>query len=56
MYRYPVALELVASGKVSAEQLDLFVTHRYKLAEAVTAFETTLNAVQTQSIKVMIEC
>ncbi|XP_065185028.1 sorbitol dehydrogenase-like [Sycon ciliatum] len=53
---YPVALQLVASGKITAEQLDLFVTHRYKLADAATAFETTLNAVQTNSIKVMIEC
>ena len=49
---YPTAISLIATGKIDAKPL---VTHRYKLQEAVKAFETCKNQ-SDGAIKVMIKC
>jgi len=49
---YPVALDLVASGRVNVKPL---VTHRFKLEETVQAFETARTGAGG-AIKVMISC
>ena len=49
---YPAALELVASGKV---QLKRLVTHRFKMQDAVDAFETARDRA-SKAIKVIIDC
>lgn len=49
---YPVALELIASGKVDVKPL---VTHRYKLEETLAAFQTTKEQADG-AIKVIITC
>lgn len=49
---YPTALELVASGRVQMKRL---VTHRYKMMDAVEAFETARDRT-SKSIKVVIDC
>lgn len=51
-HAYPIALDLVESGKVNVKQL---VTHRYKLEEARKAFETA-RTMKDGAIKVVIEC
>ncbi|XP_042899421.2 sorbitol dehydrogenase [Parasteatoda tepidariorum] len=56
VYRYvncfPVALELVSSGAIDLKTL---ITHRYKLEDALKAFETFLTA-KDGAIKVLIKC
>lgn len=47
---YPTALAMVASGRVNVKPL---ITHRFKLEEAIKAFET---AKRGEGIKVMISC
>ncbi|CAL1539660.1 unnamed protein product [Lymnaea stagnalis] len=47
---YPTALAMVASGRVNVKPL---ITHRFKLEEAVKAFEA---AKRGEGIKVMISC
>lgn len=49
---YPVALELIASGKVDVRPL---VTHHYKLEETLAAFQTTKEQADG-AIKVIITC
>lgn len=49
---YPLALSLIASGKVDIKKL---ITHRYKLEETVKAFETAKTG-SDNAIKVMIHC
>lgn len=49
---YPAALELVSSGKVNLKRL---VTHRFKMMDALDAFETARNRVG-KAIKVIIDC
>jgi L-iditol 2-dehydrogenase len=51
-FSYPVALDLVASGRVNVKPL---VTHRFKLEETVQAFETARTGAGG-AIKVMISC
>ena len=52
MFSYPVALELVASGKVNVKPL---VTHHYTLEESQKAFDAC-GAGNNGAIKVMISC
>ncbi|XP_065571177.1 sorbitol dehydrogenase-like isoform X2 [Artemia franciscana] len=47
---YPIALDLVATGRVNVKPL---VTHRFSLSETVKAFET---AKEGKGIKIMIKC
>ncbi|KAG8233802.1 hypothetical protein J437_LFUL008022 [Ladona fulva] len=49
---YPLALELVASGKVDVKKL---ITHNYKLEETLQAYETAKTG-QGNPVKVMIHC
>ncbi|CAL4059474.1 unnamed protein product, partial [Meganyctiphanes norvegica] len=49
---YPLALEMIASGKVDVKPL---ITHRYKLEETLKAFETARTGAGG-AIKVMISC
>lgn len=49
---YPTAISLVASGKINVKPL---VTHRYKLQEALQAFQTCRTQ-KDGSIKVMVKC
>ena len=49
---YPTAISLVASGRINVKPL---VTHRFKLQDAMKAFETCKNQ-SGGSIKVMIKC
>ena len=49
---YPVALELIASGKVDVKPL---VTHRYKLEETLAAFQTAKDQADG-AVKVVITC
>lgn len=49
---YPAARELVYSGKVNLKRL---VTHRFKMVDALDAFETARNRVG-KAIKVIIDC
>jgi len=49
---YPVALAMVASGIINVKPL---VTHRFKLEEALKAFETAKTGADN-AIKVMIKC
>jgi len=49
---YPTALAMVADGKVDVEK---FVTHRFKLEDAVKAFETAKTGAGG-AIKVIIDC
>ena len=49
---YPVALELIASGKVDVKPL---VTHRYKLEETLAAFQTAKEQADG-AVKVIITC
>ena len=49
---YPIALDLVESGKVNVKQL---VTHRFKLEKALEAFEAA-RTMKDNAIKVVIEC
>ena len=49
---YPIALELVASGKVQMKRL---VTHRFKMFESADAFEAARDR-SSKSIKVIIDC
>jgi len=49
---YPVALALVASGRVNVKPM---VTHRFKLEESLKAFETAKTGAD-HAIKVMIKC
>ncbi len=49
---YPIALEMVASGRVNVMPL---ITHRYKLEESIAAFETARTGAGG-AIKVMISC
>jgi alcohol dehydrogenase len=44
-------LKLVAQRKLPA---DKFVTHRFALADIISAYETFGNAAQTQALKVLI--
>ncbi len=50
---YQRALDLVASGAIDPR---FMVTHRFPISKALKAFETTRDAVKTNSIKVIIEC
>ena len=50
-YSYPIALDLVASGKVNVKPL---ITHRFKLEQSHDAFKTS--GAGTNAIKVMINC
>lgn len=49
---YPVALAMVASGRINVKPL---VTHRYKLEETLKAFETAKTGAD-HAIKVIIKC
>lgn len=49
---YPLALEMIASGKVDVKPL---ITHRFKLQESLQAFETSRTGAGG-AIKVMISC
>lgn len=49
---YPTAISLVASGRINVKPL---VTHRYKLGDALKAFETCKNQ-SDGSIKIIIKC
>ena len=49
---YPTAISLVASGRINVKPL---VTHRYKLQDAMDAFETCRTQ-RDGSIKVMVKC
>lgn len=49
---YPIALEMVASGRCNVKQL---VTHNFKLEETVNAFEAARKKADN-TIKVMINC
>ncbi|XP_068210885.1 sorbitol dehydrogenase-like [Palaemon carinicauda] len=49
---YPIALDMIASGKINVKPL---ITHRYKLEETVNAFETARTGIGG-AIKVMISC
>lgn len=49
---YPLALDMIASGKVNVKPL---ITHRFKLEESVQAFETARTGAGG-AIKVMISC
>lgn len=50
---YQRAIDLVAAGKINA---DFMITHRFDLKDALKAFETTRDANETKSIKVIIDC
>lgn len=52
LHSYPIALDLVASGRVNVKPL---ITHRFKLEETVGAFETARTGAGG-AIKVMISC
>lgn len=47
---YPLALSLIAEGKINVKPL---ITHRFKLEDALAAFEVTRRG---EGIKVIIEC
>lgn len=49
---YPIALDLVASGKVNVKPL---ITHHFKLEDSLKAFETSKTGTDG-AIKVMIHC
>jgi len=49
---YPIALAMVASGKVNVKPM---ITHRFTLEQTVQAFETAKNNTG-HPIKVMISC
>ncbi|KAB7503440.1 Sorbitol dehydrogenase [Armadillidium nasatum] len=49
---YPLALDMIASGRVNVKPL---ITHRYKLEETVQAFETAKTGAGG-AIKIMISC
>ncbi|GAB1610768.1 sorbitol dehydrogenase-like [Argonauta hians] len=49
---YPIALSLIASGKVDAKAL---ITHRYKLEESQKAFEHA-RTMKDGAVKIMIKC
>ncbi len=49
---FPLAIHLVSSGKVNVKPL---ITHRYKLEDALEAFETARTCAGG-AIKVQIEC
>ncbi|XP_042893351.1 sorbitol dehydrogenase-like [Penaeus japonicus] len=49
---YPLALDMIASGKINVKPL---ITHRFKLEETVKAFETARTGAGG-AIKVMISC
>ncbi|XP_013777584.1 sorbitol dehydrogenase-like [Limulus polyphemus] len=49
---YPIALDLVASGKVNVKPL---ITHHFKLEDSLKAFETSKTG-EGGAIKVMIHC
>ncbi|KAI0560015.1 alcohol dehydrogenase [Gracilaria domingensis] len=49
---YPIALDLVHSGKVNLKRL---VTHRFKMLDAMDAFEAARNRA-SKAIKVIIDC
>lgn len=48
--RYPLALSLIADGKIDVKPL---VTHRFQLEESLAAFEV---ARRGEGIKVIINC
>ena len=50
---FPMAIELLASGLVKVEPM---ITHRFNLNDGVEAFETACNKVQTQAIKIVLNC
>ena len=50
-YSYPIALDLVASGKVNVKPL---ITHCFKLEQSHDAFKTS--GAGTNAVKVMINC
>lgn len=52
LFSYPVALAMVASGRVNVKPL---VTHRFKLEETLKAFETAKTGADN-AIKVIIKC
>ncbi|BES94295.1 Sorbitol dehydrogenase [Nesidiocoris tenuis] len=49
---YPLALDMVASGKVNVKQL---ITHRFELEETVKAFDTAKTGAGNP-VKIMIRC
>ena len=54
-FSYPVALEMVSSGRISSDKLDHMITHHYQLSDALQAFETAKTG-RGGAIKVMIHC
>ena len=54
-FSYPVALEMVSSGRISSDKLDHMITHHYQLNDALQAFETAKTG-RGGAIKVMIHC
>ena len=52
---YPVAMEMVSSGRIPADKLDHMITHHYQLNDALQAFETAKTG-RGGAIKVIIHC
>ena len=48
----PMLLDTVQSKRINASQL---ITHRFKLADILQAYETFAKAAETQALKVIIE-
>lgn len=50
---FPRAIALLAAGKIQVSPL---ITHRFRLSEAVNAFEVACNKSKSGAIKVLVEC
>ena len=48
----PMLLEIVRARKIDPA---LLITHRFKFADIIAAYETFMNAAKTKAIKVLIE-
>lgn len=50
---FPRVIELVSAGRV---QVELLITHRFGLSDAIKAFETACNKDKTGAVKIIIDC
>jgi 2-desacetyl-2-hydroxyethyl bacteriochlorophyllide A dehydrogenase len=50
---FPRVIELVSAGQVKVDPL---ITHRFRLSDALSAFETACNKSKTGAVKVIIDC